>query len=290
MPDNMMKSQAMGAKGSDIEDQMMEDVMAGADALVDYAAVLSKHGGREYLPDLRDMVNSMIWVWAPEDIIDDPKGPTKMQKEYHRKINASVKKVLPASTITVEQAETIIHGLSIHAEEMSNHGYPLAVWQCCRLAKRLREDFAGQTSQPLTLRGNSAIDESERFTNFGTTDRSHVTEGKLFTRPVLIFSDPVPAEQIPEGWYCYHLSGRNIRDAGRLWNGPPLREQYAGSILTSVEMLQTRRNMMRIDGRFTPNKELTTLEAFCEQHGFRQQDFDGLFPEQEQKAGGMTFG
>ena len=50
-----------------LETPEMTAVMAAVNALVDHAAILAKNGGRDFLPDLRDLVNEMLWVWAPED-------------------------------------------------------------------------------------------------------------------------------------------------------------------------------------------------------------------------------
>ena len=177
---------------------------------MDYAAILAKNGGRDFLPDLRDMVNEMLWLWAPEDAAAGM-GPTVLQKEYHKKINAAVKGQPAELRVSARQAGAIVRGLSIHAEEMNGQGSLLSIWQCCRLAKRLREDCTGQTEQPLALHGDFEIDESPRFMKFGSTDRDHVLPGRLFQYPVLIFNEPVPAGQVPEEWYSYNLSGRNIR-------------------------------------------------------------------------------
>ena len=261
----------------------------GSRALVEYAAVLAKNGGREFLPDLRDMVNEMLWVWAPEDAADSLQAPTALQKEYHKRINSAVKR--RAANISAGQAKAIVRGLSIHAEEMNEQGHLLSIWQCCRLAKRLREDFTGQTEQELVLRGNFEVDESPRFMKFGSTDRSHVTEGRLLQLPALVFNEPVPAEQVPEGWQCYHLSGRNVQESDRMWNFMP-RHDYTGSVVAQAGLIRTARNMMRIDGQFVMNREVVSLESFCQRHGFQVEKFDRLLPEMgmEPAQGGMTLG
>lgn len=254
----------------------MADAMAAVDALVEYAAVLAKNGGREFLPDLRDMVNETLWVWAPEDAADSLQAPTALQKEYHKRINSAVKR--RAANISAGQAKAIVRGLSIHAEEMNEQGHLLSIWQCCRLAKRLREDFAGQTEQELILHGNFEVDESPRFMKFGSTDRGHVTEGRLLQLPALVFNEPVPAEQVPEGWQCYHLSGRNIQRSDRMWNFMP-RHDYTGSVVAQAGLIRTARNMIQINGQFVMNREAVSLESFCQRHGFQVENFDRLFPE-----------
>ncbi|MCX4373602.1 MAG: hypothetical protein OSJ58_17635 [Dysosmobacter sp.] len=273
-----------------LETPEMTAVMAAVNALVDHAAILAKNGGRDFLPDLRDLVNEMLWVWAPEDAAAGM-GPTVLQKEYHKKINAAVKGQPAELRVSARQAGAIVRGLSIHAEEMGKQGSLLSIWQCCRLAKRLREDCAGQTEQPLALHGDFEIDESPRFMKFGSMDRDHVLPGRLFQYPVLIFNEPVPAGQVPEGWYSYNLSGRNIRESDRMWNFMP-KYDYVGSVLVPEKLVRTRRNMMRIDGRFTMDRETVSLESFCEQNGFQTDHLDQLFPEMEteQIQGGMTLG
>ena len=163
------------------------------------------------------------------------------------------------------------------------------MWQCCRIARRLREDFAGQTVQSLILQGNFEIDESDRFMKFGSKDREQVMEGRLYQHPVLVFCDPVPAGQVPDGWHCYHLSGRNIEVSDRLWSVMP-QHDYTGSVLTQADLIHTKRNMMRIDDRFKLSGELISLENFCERYGFRAEIFDRLFPGQETvlSQGGIT--
>lgn len=263
--------------GQELESPETTDVMAAAGAMVEYAAVLAKNGGREFLPDLRDMVNEMLWVWAPEDVLVSPQGPTALQKEYHRQINAAVKRrASETPSICTAQAETIVRGLSIHAEEMNGQGRPLSIWQCCRLAQKLREDLAGQIE--LVLRGNFEIDESPRFVKFGSTGRSHVGECRLLRLPALAFSEPVPSGQVPDGWQCYHLSGRNIQESDRMWSFMPRRD-YTGSVLAQAGLIRTARNMMRINGRFIMSWEAVSLEDFCRRNGFRTEDFDRLFPE-----------
>ena len=59
-------------------------------------------------------------------------------------------------------------------------------------------------------------------------------------------------------------------------------ELLAADVMAGVSAL--------VDYAAVLHRNPVSLDRFCEQHGFRQQDFDGLFPEQEQKAGGMTFG
>ncbi len=288
MADRNMTTQEMQAKGLQLEAQKGADALAAVAALLQYAAFLSQHGGKEYLPDLRDVVETMACTWAPEDFIHAFDEPTKMEQETRKAFNTAVRRQAAAPP-TGEQAETIIRGLSLHAEAMAEEGWPLQVWQCCRVARRLREDFTGHTNQPLVLQGNFEIDESERFMKFGCMDREHVMEGRLCGYPVLVFRDPVPAEQTPEGWHCYHLSGRNIEASDRLWSVVP-QHDYAGSVLMAENLIQTKRNMMRIDGRFTMRTDLISLGNFCEQHGFRTEVLDRLFPEQEMERsqGGIT--
>lgn len=269
----------------------MADAMAAVNMLVEYAAVLAKNGGREFLPDLRDMVNEMLWVWAPEDAADSLQAPTELQKAYHKRINAAVKRRPSETAIGAVQTEAIVRGLSIHAEEMNEQGHLLSIWQCCRLAKRLREDFAGQAEQGLILHGNFEVDESPRFMKFGSSDRGHMTEGRLLQLPALVFNKPVPAEQVPEGWQCYHLSGRNIQESDRMWNFMP-RHDYTGSVLAQAGSIRTARNMMRINGQFVMSRGTVSLESFCQRHGFQVENFDRLFPKtaMEPAQGGMTVG
>ena len=278
------------------EDAQLSAVVAAAiPPLINYAAVLRHQGKEDYLPDLRDLVDGMVWIWAPADGADSPDLPTRLQEDCQQEITSAVKGVNSAAQpvpLTGEQAEAIIHGLSVHAEEMAAQEDLLSVWQCCRLAKELRTGYAGQTESALTLQGNFVIDESDRFTGFGCRDRGHVTQGRLSGRPVLVFSDPVDVERIPEGWQCYHLAGRNIRDSDQLWKFIP-QDGYTGTVLSPVKLISSKRPSARIDGQFELLPGLLRLETFCEQHGLDQRDLDGLFPETqalEESTSSMTMG
>lgn len=263
--------------------------------LISYAAVLWHQEKKDFLPDLRDLVDEMVWVWAPADGADQPNAPTRLQEDCQRRITSAIRSIKPAVQpvpLTGEQAEAIVHGLSVHAQEMSGQDSLLSVWQCCRIAKQLRTDYSGQTDHPLTLQGNFVIDESERFTGFGCQDRDHVVQGRVSGRPVLVFSDPVGVEQIPEGWQCYHLAGRNIRESTHLWKFIP-RDNYAGTVLSPTKLLNSKRPSARIDGQFELLPGVFRLEAFCEQHGLTQKNLDELFPKtqtMEESAPSMTMG
>jgi len=278
------------------EDARQSTAVAGAvSELINYAPVLWSQDKRDHLPDLRDLVDEMVWVWAPTDGADLPDGPTKLQQECQRRITAVIKSVraaVPPAPLSREQAETIINGLSAHAQEMSGQGDLLSVWQCCRLAKQLQADYGGQAASHLTLHGNFIIDESERFTNFGSQDREHVAQGRISGRPVLVFREPLDVDRIPEGWQCYHLAGRNIRETDHLWKFVP-RDDYTGTILSPTRLINSKRPAAKIEGQFKLIPGLLPLEAFCEQHGLPQERLSGLFPETqelEEAASGMTIG
>lgn len=111
-----------------LESPEMTAAMTAVNTLVDYAAILAKNGGRDFLPDLRDMVNEMLWLWAPEDAAAGTlQGPTALQKEYHKRINAAVKGHPAELLVSARQAGSIVRGLSIHAEEMGKQGSLLSI-------------------------------------------------------------------------------------------------------------------------------------------------------------------
>ena len=263
--------------------------------LINYAAVLWHQEKKDCLPDLRDLVDEMVWVWAPADGADQPDAPTRLQEDCQRRITSAIRSIRPTVQpvpLSGEQAEAIIHGLSVNAQEMSGQDDLLSVWQCCRIAKQLRTDYGGQTEHPLTLRGDFVIDESERFTGFGCQDQDHVAQGRLSGRPVLVFSNPVDMDRIPEGWQCYHLAGRNIRETDHLWRFIP-RNDYVGTILSPARLLNSKRPSAKIEGQFELLPGLFRLEAFCEQHGLARENLDGLFTEKralETAQHGMEMG
>lgn len=293
--DNTVKTGQQRAAASFAQEQQnMAVVQECIEALASYTAILS---AKEYLPDLKDVVNSMLWVWAPEDFID-PRGKfTRRQEEYDKKIMTtarSSKLPISPSKLSDKQLGVIIRGLSIHAENAATvRGNLLEVWQCCRLARKLREDYSGQTSQALTLRGDFIIDESDRFTKFGSIDPDHVVQGMVRRCPVLVFNAPVPAEQLPEGWCCRHLTGRNIQHVDGIWRSPP-ESGYVGSVLSPCEVIWGSREMQRISSQFSMSSEFICLDDFCNTIGVQTSSLDGLFPDWEespaQMLGGMTHG
>jgi hypothetical protein len=278
-------------------EQNMLEIQACIEALVNYAAILSRHDGKEYLPDLRDIVSSMIWVWAPEDFITPGFRSTKLQEEYAKKITAAARSSKTAafpSELSDKQLEAIVRGLSIHAEHIATaRENLLEVWQCCRLAKKLRADFSGRTSQALTLRGNFTIDETERFLKFGSVDPDHMVQGVVKRYPVLVINTPIPLNDVPLGWYCRHLTGRNIQCADQIWRSLP-ESGYVGSVLSPVELIWGKRETQRIPGQFSIKSGFISLNDFCENNHFHIPDTGKLFPEweaeQKQTLGGMTLG
>lgn len=290
-------SQQKAAASFAQEEQTMAEMQACIEALVNYAAILSKQNVKEYLADLGDLIHSMLWVWAPEDFIDPRSKSTRLQGEYSRRIMTAArcsKIAVSSSQLSDKQLNAIIHGLSIHAENAAAEREDLLeVWQCCRLARKLREDYSEQTAQSLELQGNFIIDESDRFTKFGSTDPDHLIQGMIRRCPVLVFNAPVPADQLPEGWCCRHLTGRNIRRVDGIWKSLP-ESGYVGSVLSPSEIIWGSREMQRIASQFSMSSEFICLDEFCKKIGVQTLSLDGLFPDWEgspaQILGGMTLG
>lgn len=297
MDNTITTNQQKAATNFAQEEQNMAAVRECIKALVSYAAILSSQNAKEYLPDLKDVVNSMLWVWAPEDFIDSRDKPTRLQEEYARKIMIaarSSKASVSSSKLSDKQLGAIIRGLSIHAESAATvRENLLEVWQCCRLARKLREDYSEQTPQSLELQGNFIIDEAERFTKFGSIDPDHVVQGMVRRCPVLVFNAPVPAEQLPEGWCCRHLTGRNIQHVDGIRKSLP-ESGYVGSVLSPCEIIWGSQEMQRISNQFSMSSELICLDEFCKKIGVQTPSLDGLFPDFEespaQVLGGMTLG
>ena len=153
MSDTVKKTQEMYTQDIASEELLAADVMAGVSALVDYAAVLHRYGGRDFLPDLRDLTADMIWVWGPEDGMESPEGQTELQREYYKRITAAEKRPLAKAVITTRQAEAIVRGLSIHAEEMAEQGDLLTVD-----TEAGRVTIPGKGSLPLAPLGNYPLE------------------------------------------------------------------------------------------------------------------------------------
>lgn len=288
-------SQQKAAASFAQEEQTIAEMQECIEALVNYAAILSKQNVKEYLADLGDLIHSMLWVWAPEDYIDPRSKSTRLQGEYSRRIMTAArcsKASVFTSKLSDKQLSAIIHGLSIHAENAAAEREDLLeVWQCCRLARKLREDYSEQTPQSLELQGNFITDESDRFTKFGSTDPDHVVQGMVRRCPVLVFNAPVPADQLPEGWCCRHLTGRNIQHVDGIQKSLP-ESNYVGSVLSPCEVIWGSREMQRISNQFSMSSEFICLDEFCKKIGVQTPSLDGLFPDFEespaQVLGGMT--
>jgi len=51
-----------------------------------------------------------------------------------------------------------------------------------------------------------------------------------------MFRDPVPEDAVPEGWYSYHLAGRNIMKADKLLTSVP-EKNYIGTVLSPCRLM-----------------------------------------------------
>jgi len=89
----------------------------------------------------------------------------------------------------------------------------------------------------------------------------------LFGQSVLYTTQPVPREEVPEGWYRYDLRGA-AADPERPRELVDRAEQnFAGSILSNVPLLRGRTKSKLVRDNFWLTGVPATLADFCAEEG-----------------------
>ena len=89
----------------------------------------------------------------------------------------------------------------------------------------------------------------------------------LFGRSVLYTTEPIPREEVPEGWYCYDLRGtagdperpRELVDRAG--------QNFAGTILSDVPLMRGRTQSKLVRDNFWLTGTPVTLTDFCTEEG-----------------------
>lgn len=257
-------------------------------AMTDYAAALAAKGEADAVQDVRDLAEEMLHFWREPVYEIYERGYPLVEQKYLERfahaVSTAASGQVPA--FSGEQAAEIFKGLALHAEEAAQNEDAFSVWECCRLAGRLSEDYPGQGG---LFRRNFTEDYSEQFTQFGSRDQAHLQESWLFGKPAILFNRPVPEEQIPEGWHSYHLSGRNLRYADTLQKSIP-EKGYVGTMLSPYVLIRASYQSRQIkDAVISPGGDCC-LEEFCDRNHLPEPDMSGIFPEQQTQSiemGGM---
>ncbi len=86
---------------------------------------------------------------------------------------------------------------------------------------------------------------------------------RLFGTPVLYSDQPIPREDVPQGWYCYDLRGtaRHPNEPHALVEHTE--ENYVGSILSHLPLKKERSQFRLVKDRFQMTGTNPTLADFC---------------------------
>ncbi len=103
----------------------------------------------------------------------------------------------------------------------------------------------------------------------------------LFGKSVLYTPQPIPKEDIPEGWYCYDLRG-----TAECPNRPSTlvdrvdEKLFAGCVLSDVPLKSSRSQGKPVPNLFWANAVPVTLAEHCAEEGIPYPQ-----PTEDQKAG-----
>ena len=271
--------------------EIRQDAQSAVAAMVDYAAVLAARGEKDAVLDVRDLAQGMLHFWRDPVYETYEKGYEKVERQYLERFDQAVAAAVEsgqAPAFDSGKAHSVLRGLALHAEESAQNEDAFSVWECCRLAKRVAGDYPEQIA---VFNGDFTADYGDRFTNFGSQDWEHLERGCLLDRQVLVFSNPVSDEQIPEGWHSYHLAGRNIYNADKLLKAVP-ENGYVGTVLSPHVLIRASYQSRQIQDQFLRYAFHVSLTEFCEENHLPRPDVRGItFGQQEHAAAPqMTMG
>ncbi|MDE7244753.1 MAG: hypothetical protein K2O18_12375, partial [Oscillospiraceae bacterium] len=90
-----------------------------------------------------------------------------------------------------------------------------------------------------------------------------MTKATLFGAPVLYSDQPIPREDIPQGWYCYDLQG-TAEDPTRAYRLVDQAEKnHAGSVLSHLPLKNGRSQSRLVKDMFQLEGISVTLKKFC---------------------------
>ena len=89
----------------------------------------------------------------------------------------------------------------------------------------------------------------------------------LFGQSVLYTTQPVPREEVPEGWYRYDLRGAAADPERPRELVDRAGQNFAGSILSNVPLLRGRTQSKLVRDNFWLTGTPVTLTDFCTEEG-----------------------
>lgn len=113
----------------------------------------------------------------------------------------------------------------------------------------------------------------------------------LFGKSVLYTTEPIPREEIPEGWYCYDLQGSVDSPERPRMLVDQTENYFAGSILSDVPLKSSRSQGELVPNLFWANAVPVTLAEHCAEEGIPYpQPADTQETELEPVSYGMAMG
>jgi len=269
--------------------KIRQDAQSALSVMAEYAAVLAARGEKDAVLDVRDLAVEMLHFWRDPVYMTFERGYEKVERQYLEGFDQAVAAAMEsgqAPAFDSGKAHSVLQGLAIHAEEVTQNDDAFSVWECCRLAKRIAMDHPSQCA---AFNGDFTADYSERFTRFGSQDWQHLQEGRLLDRTVLLFNHPVPDEQIPKGWHSYHLAGRNLCHLDRLLKAAP-ENGYVGTVLSPHVLIRPSYQSRQLQNQFGSYGGCVSLTEFCERHHLPQPDMSGITSGQQDHAAAPQMG
>ena len=249
--------------------EVQQDMRTALSVMIDYAAVLAARGERDAVLDTRDLAQEMLYFWRDPVYLLYERGYEKVERQYLERFDQAVDTAIESRQIPAfdsDQAYSLLRSLAVQAEEATQNEDVFSVWECCHLAKRVIEDYPDLRT---VFNGDFTPDYNDRFTNFGSQDWQNLHEGQLLDKPVLVFNNPVPDEQLPEGWHSYHLAGRNIWNANTLLKTPP-EKGYAGTVVSPYVLIRASYQSRQLKEPLGMIMGQTSMDKFCERHRLPQ--------------------
>lgn len=124
--------------------ESLRDARSALSAMAKYAEVLASKGEQSTVQDIRDLAWRMIYFWRDPVYLIYERGLEKVERQYMEQFDQAVAESSVsghASSFSSKDVKAIFRGLALHAEETADNADDLSVWKCCRLAKRLGEDY-----------------------------------------------------------------------------------------------------------------------------------------------------
>ena len=99
--------------------------------------------------------------------------------------------------------------------------------------------------------------------------KDKMLDARLFGAPVLYSSQPIPREDVPQGWYCYDLWGtaRHLDNPHAL--ADMAEENHAGSVLSYLPLKKARSQFRLVKVMFQMTSTNPSLAEFCAEEKIR---------------------